>query len=201
MNKLLQEAVSEFSRLPGIGPRTALRLVLHLIRQPLEKVHRFSEIIGKLADEIRYCPVCCNISDDGNCHICTDNKRDHFTVCVVENIRDVLAIEKTGQYRGVYHVLGGLISPVDGIGPADLKIEALGERIKTGQLKEIIMALNASMEAETTVFYLYRRFGTGMPISVIARGIPVGDDLEYADEITLGRSLQNRIPYEQSLAK
>lgn len=202
MNKLIQDAVNEFSRLPGIGQRTALRLVLHLLRQPQDHVSRFSDTIKRLRDEIQYCKVCHNISDSQLCTICADTKRDNSTVCVVENIRDIIAIENTNQYRGLYHVLGGLISPMDGIGPGELNIEPFIERLQSGTIAEVIMALNSTMEGETTVFYLYRKMKhVQLKVSSIARGIAVGDELEFADEITLGRSIVQRVPYENSLVK
>lgn len=202
MNKLIEDAVHEFSRLPGIGQRTALRLVLHLLKQPPEKVEQFSNSITRLRNEIRYCKKCCNICDSEFCQICTDNKRDSATVCVVENLRDVIAIENTGQYNGLYHILGGIISPVDGVGPDDLNVEQFLIRINEGNIKEVIMALSSTMEGETTVFYLYRRLKDfSISVSNIARGIAVGDELEFADEITLGRSILNRTPYENSLVK
>src|SRR5690606_1288540 len=197
-SKLLQHAVDEFGRLPGIGNKTALRLVLHLLKQPDADVHRFTEALNNLKEQIRYCQECFNISDEQICEICRSAKRDKSTICVVEDTRDVMAIENTHQYHGVYHVLGGLISPMDGIGPADLKIEALIDRIQKGEVNEVILALSATMEGDTTIFYLYRRLKDfNIQISTIARGIAFGGELEYVDEITLGRSIMTRVPYER----
>lgn len=199
-SKLLENAVDEFGRLPGIGKKTALRLVLHLLKQPNQEVFKFTEALNTLKDKIQYCRECYNIADDQVCEICTAIKRDKSTICVVEDTRDVMAIENTNQYQGVYHVLGGLISPMDGVGPSDLKIEGLLERVKDGAIKEIILALSATMEGDTTIFYLYRRLREyGVPISTIARGIAFGGELEYVDEITLGRSIQTRVPYERNV--
>ncbi len=197
-SKLLQHAVDEFGRLPGIGNKTALRLVLHLLKQPDADVHRFTEALNNLKEQIRYCQECFNISDEHTCEICRSVKRDKSTICVVEDTRDVMAIENTNQYHGVYHVLGGLISPMDGIGPADLKIEALIDRIQKGEVNEVILALSATMEGDTTIFYLYRKLKDfDIQISTIARGIAFGGELEYVDEITLGRSIMTRVPYER----
>ena len=202
MNKLIDDAVDEFSRLPGIGRRTALRLVLHLLRQPNENVEKFGSTLIRLRNEIKYCRQCYNICESEICGICSDSKRDASVVCVVENIRDVIAIENTGQYRGMYHLLGGIISPVDGIGPSELTVEPFVERVKSGSIAEVIMALSSTMEGDTTVFYLYRRLkDIPVKISSIARGISVGDELEYADEITLGRSILQRVPYENHLVR
>ena len=201
-SKLLQNAVNEFSTLPGVGQKTALRLVLHLLNQPEADVERFSNAITRLKKEIRFCQICHNISDQQVCEICTAIKRDKSLVCVVEDTRDVMAIENTNQYNGVYHVLGGLISPMDGIGPSDLSIESLIERVKAGEITEVILALSATMEGDTTIFYLYKKLkDSGIRISTIARGIAFGGELEYVDEITLGRSIATRIPYENSLIK
>lgn len=200
-SKLLQAAVDEFGRLPGIGSKTALRLVLHLLRQPDTDVKRFTLALDNLKEHIKYCQDCFNISDEIRCEICSSVKRDKATICVVEDARDVMAIENTDQYRGVYHVLGGLISPMDGIGPADLKIEGLIERVRLGEVKEVILALSATMEGDTTIFYLYRKLkDLGVQISTIARGIAFGGELEYVDEITLGRSIITRIPYERNVS-
>ncbi len=197
-SKLLQHAVDEFGRLPGIGNKTALRLVLHLLNQPNTDVQRFTEALNNLKEHIKYCQACFNISDNTICEICSAVKRDKSTICVVEDTRDVMAIENTNQYHGVYHVLGGLISPMDGIGPADLKIEALINRIQQGEVKEVILALSATMEGDTTIFYLYRKLKDfPIQISTIARGIAFGGELEYVDEITLGRSITTRVPYER----
>lgn len=199
-SKLLQAAVDEFGRLPGIGNKTALRLVLHLLRQPDGDVKRFTLALDQLKEQIKYCQDCFNISDTTRCEICSSLKRDKATICVVEDVRDVMAIEHTDQYQGVYHVLGGLISPMDGVGPADLKIEGLIERVKQGEVKEIILALSATMEGDTTIFYLYRKLkDLGVQISTIARGIAFGGELEYVDEITLGRSIMTRVPYERNV--
>jgi recombination protein RecR len=201
-SKLLENAVAEFARLPGVGQKTALRLVLHLLNQDKVDVERFSATISKLRNEIRHCDVCHNISDTAVCEICSSHKRDHSLVCVVEDTRDVMAIENTNQYNGVYHVLGGLISPMDGIGPADLEVDSLVERMKTGEIKEVIFALSATMEGDTTIFYLNKRLKDfTVIISTIARGIAFGGELEYVDEITLGRSIATRVPYENSLSR
>lgn len=201
-SKLLEDAVNEFSTLPGIGQKTALRLVLHLLNQPQTDVEKFSNSLTLLRREIRFCRICHNISDQQVCQICNGIKRDKGLICVVEDTRDVMAIENTGQYQGVYHVMGGLISPMDGIGPSDLSIESLVERVKEGGISEVILALSATMEGDTTIFYLYKKLkASGVPISTIARGIAFGGELEYVDEITLGRSIVTRIPYENSLTK
>ena len=202
MNKLIEDAVNEFSKLPGIGKRTALRLVLHLLKQKPEEVERFGNSFIKMRNEICYCKECHNISEKDICSICEDDKRDKQLLCVVEDIRDILAIENTNQFKGLYHVLGGIISPIDGIGPHDLNIETLINRVKENGTKEVIMALSTTMEGDTTVFYLYKRLKDfDLKISTIARGIAVGDELEYADEVTLARSITNRIPYEYSFVK
>jgi len=201
-SRLLETAVNEFASLPGIGRKTALRLVMHLLRQPDSDVERFGESIIKLKKEIHYCSVCHNISDTDICDICSDNSRDDSQICVVENIRDVIAIENTGQYRGLYHVLGGIISPMDGIGPSDLNFESLEQKISKGRIKEVILALSATMEGDTTNFYIFRKLkGKNVKLSTLARGVSIGDELEYTDEITLGRSLVNRVPYESSVGK
>ncbi|MGB4776691.1 MAG: recombination mediator RecR [Daejeonella sp.] len=201
-SKLLETAVNEFSKLPGIGQKTALRLVLHLLNQPEADVERFNQSLAQLKKEIRFCAVCRNISDQPVCEICSAIKRDKTLVCVVEDTRDVMAIENTNQYNGVYHVLGGLISPMDGIGPSDLNIESLTERLKGGEITEVILALSATMEGDTTIFYLYKKLkDSNVQISTIARGIAFGGELEYVDEVTLGRSIATRIPYENSLIK
>ncbi len=200
--KLLENAVNEFSSLPGIGQKTALRLVLHLLNLPQAEVEKFSSTLTTLKRDIRYCSTCCNISDDHLCQICSSVKRDKSLICVVEDTRDVMAIENTGQYQGVYHVMGGLISPMDGIGPSELNVESLVERVKAGDVSEVILALSATMEGDTTIFYLYKKLkDTGIQISTIARGIAFGGELEYVDEITLGKSIATRIPYENSLVK
>lgn len=198
-SRLLENAVNEFSSLPGIGRKTAFRLVMNLLRRNSEDVRKFGESIIKLHEEIHYCRVCNNISDDETCSICDDNKRDKTIICVVENIQDVMAIENTHQFKGVYHVLGGIISPVDGIGPSDLKIDSLEERVQSGGVKEIILALSTTMEGDTTNFYLFKKLSKYNPlITTLARGVAIGDELEYTDEITLGRALNNRNPYQQS---
>ena len=190
---LLEKAVGEFAKLPGIGRKTAMRLVLHLLRQDTATVEAFSSAISTLKKEVKYCKVCHNISDTDVCRICSNPSRDVTTVCVVENIRDVMAVENTQQYRGLYHVLGGVISPMDGIGPSDLEIESLVNRVKEGTVKEVILALSSTMEGDTTNFYIFRKLAdTNVKLSVIARGISIGDELEYADEVTLGRSIANR---------
>lgn len=196
-SRLLEKAVGEFSTLPGVGRKTALRLVLHLLRQPVERADLLSEAIHKVRHEIKYCKVCHNISDTEVCSICSDARRDASTICVVENIQDVMAIENTQQYNGVYHVLGGVISPMDSIGPGDLEIDSLIQRVETSGVKEVILALASTMEGDTTNFYISRRLQpTGVKLSVIARGISVGDELEYTDEVTLGRSIISRTPLE-----
>ena len=201
-SKLLENAVAEFAKLPGVGQKTALRLVLHLLNQDKEEVQKFSDAITKLREEIRFCEVCHNISDQRVCEICSSSKRDHSLICVVEDTRDVMAIENTNQYNGVYHVLGGLISPMDGVGPADLEVDSLVERLKNSEAKEIIFALSATMEGDTTIFYLDKRLKQfNLKLSTIARGIAFGGELEYVDEITLGRSITTRVPYENSLSR
>jgi len=200
-SKLLENAVSEFSKLPGIGKKTALRLVLFLLRQNKDEVKSFGDSIIKLHNEIKYCRSCNNISDTDFCKICANPSRDHSTICVVENIRDVLSIENTQQHHGIYHVLGCIISPIDGFGPGDLVLKALETKIKNKEVKEIILALPTTMEGDTTNFYLYRKFNdSGIKISTLARGVSIGDDLEYADEITLGRSIVNRTLFEASFS-
>lgn len=193
---LLENAVNEFAKLPGIGRKTALRLVLHLLRQDKSMVDNFSQAIVRLRHDIKYCNVCHNISDTDTCALCSDATRDSSTICVVENVREVMAVEATGQFRGLYHVLGGVISPMDGIGPADLQIESLVQRVAVGGIKEIILALSATMEGDTTNFYIFRKLAPyDVRITLIARGVSVGDELEYTDEITLGRSILNRTPF------
>lgn len=193
---LLEKAVSEFAKLPGVGRKTAMRLVLHLLRQETIVVEAFGNAIITLRQEVKYCKICHNISDTETCRICSNPRRDSSVVCVVENIRDVMAVEATQQFRGLYHVLGGVISPMDGIGPGDLQIESLIQRVSLGGIKEVILALSTTMEGDTTNFYLYRKLEkSGVKLSIIARGISVGDELEYTDEITLGRSIVNRTPF------
>ncbi|MBO4917445.1 MAG: recombination protein RecR [Bacteroidales bacterium] len=194
-SELLQNAVEAISSLPGVGSRSALRLAMHLLNQPRENVHHFTDAINRLADEVQYCPECMMISDNGLCSICGDRHRDHNTICVVENVRDVMSIENTGQYRGVYHVLGGIISPIAGIGPSDLTIRQLVDRLHRMDCTEVevILALSGDVEGETTAFYIYRQIeGFGVRVSTLARGLGFGDDLEYADSLTLGRSIVNR---------
>lgn len=199
-SKLIEEAVNEFSKLPGVGKRTALRFVLHLMKQNKTDVEQFSHAFLKLRSELRHCEKCHNVSDKILCEVCSNTSRDHSTICVVEDIRDFMAIENTQQYRGVYHVLGGIISPMDGVGPGDLNIETLVQKVASGEVKEIIMALSTTMEGDTTNFYIYKRLKEyNLTLSTIARGISIGDELEYADEITLGRSIINRTLYENSL--
>ncbi len=196
-SQLLEKAVQEFSKLPGIGRKTALRLVLYQLRQDPEDVQSFVEAIAKMKQKVHYCRRCHNISDSDLCPICADSRRDASTICVVENIQDVLAVENTQQYTGLYHVLGGVISPMDGIGPADLEIDSLVERVAHEDIKEVILALSSTMEGDTTNFYIFRKLGSSdVKLSIIARGIPVGDELEYADEVTLGRSILNRMPFD-----
>jgi recombination protein RecR len=197
-SQLLEKAVQEFSKLPGIGRKTALRLVLWLLRQDDADVAAFAEAVSKLRAEVKYCKVCHNISDTDVCSICADHRRDQSTVCVVENIQDVMAIENTQQFHGLYHVLGGVISPMDGMGPADIEIDSLIQRVGEGDVKEVILALSPTMEGDTTNFYIYRKMApSGVKVSVIARGIAVGNELEYADEVTLGRSIANRTLFEE----
>lgn len=193
---LLEKAVNEFAKLPGVGRKTAMRLVLHLLRQDKATVEAFGQAIVTLKREVKYCKVCHNISDTDVCGICANPQRNHSMVCVVENIRDVMAVEATQQFHGLYHVLGGVISPMDGVGPSDLQIESLVQRVQAGGIDEVILALSTTMEGDTTNFYIYRKLEKlGVKLSVIARGISVGDELEYADEVTLGRSIVNRMPF------
>jgi recombination protein RecR len=197
-SKLLDNAVNEFSRLPGVGRKTALRYVLHLLRNEKDSSHNLAQSILNMRTQIKFCSTCYNVSDTEVCSICTNTSRDKKIICVVQDVRDVMAVENTGMYRGLYHVLGGLISPIDGIGPADLFIDALLKRIENNEVTEIIFALSATTEGDTTAFYLDRRLKP-LPVSIstLARGVPVGDELEYTDEVTLGRSLQNRVPYKK----
>ncbi len=195
---LLEKAVGEFAKLPGIGRKTALRLVLHTLRQSDETVAQFVNAVSLLKANVKYCKVCHNISDTDVCPICSDPRRDNSTICVVENIQDVMAVENTQQYHGLYHVLGGIISPMDGVGPADLEIDSLVSRVAEGKVGEVILALSSTMEGDTTNFYISRKLaGYPVRLSVIARGISVGDELEYTDEVTLGRSILNRTPFGQ----
>ena len=201
-SKLLEDAVNEFSKLPGVGQKTALRLVLHLLGKEQEEVETFGNSIVTLKRDIKHCSICHNISDLPVCSICSSAKREREVICVVEDTRDVMAIENTSQYYGAYHVLGGLISPMDGIGPSDLFIDSLVQRVATTPVKEIILAISATMEGDTTIFYLYKRLKDfQIPITTIARGIAFGGELEYADEITLGRSIATRVPYVNSIIK
>ena len=196
-SRLLERAVQEFSQLPGIGRKTALRLVLHLLRQDTDDVFQFTDAISRMKEEVKFCKVCHNISDQDVCPICSNDRRDSSTICVVENIQDVMAVENTQQFTGLYHVLGGLISPMDGIGPADLEIESLVSRVSEGHVKEVILALSSTMEGDTTNFYIFRKLASyDVKISIIARGIAVGNELEYTDEVTLGRSILNRTPFD-----
>lgn len=192
-SQLLEKAVCEFSKFPGIGRKTALRLVLDLLRRTEEEVDGFATAVTRLRKEVKHCKVCHNISDTDVCPICSDRRRDSTSICVVENIRDVMAVENTQQYNGLYHVLGGIISPMDGVGPSDIEIDSLVERVAAGGVKEVILALSSTMEGDTTNFYISRKLaGYDVVISVIARGISVGDELEYTDEVTLGRAILNR---------
>ena len=197
-SQLLEKAVQQFAKLPGIGRKTALRLVLHLLRQEEEEVTQLADAISRMRKEVRRCKVCHNISDSELCPICSNPRRDGSTICVVENIQDVMAVENTQQFHGLYHVLGGVISPMDGIGPSDLEIESLVERVSQGEVKEVILALSSTMEGDTTNFYIFRKLAPyhDVKISIIARGISVGDELEYTDEVTLGRSILNRTIFE-----
>lgn len=199
-SKLLERAVSEMSQLPGIGKRTALRLVLHMLRQPKEQTLALSHALESMRNEVKFCKSCHNISDNDLCEICSNVNRKEDVICVVEDVRDVMAIENTSSFKGLYHVLGGIISPMDGIGPHDLNIDSLVSKVKEGEIKELIFALSSTMEGDTTNFYIYKQIkDCNVLTSTIARGISVGDELEYADEITLGRSIVNRIPFESSL--
>ena len=196
---LLENAVNEFAKLPGIGRKSALRLVLHMLRQDEEVVTRFTDTLLRLKREVNYCSCCHNISDTEVCAICADPSRDNTTLCVVENVKEVMAIERTVQFRGLYHVRGGIISPIDGIGPSDLEITSLEERVKAGGIQEVILALSATMEGDTTNFYIYRKLQPyDVKVSILARGVSIGDEIEYADEVTLGRSILNRIPFNES---
>ncbi len=197
-SQLLEKAVMEINRLPGIGSKTALRLALHLLRQDEERVEALADSLVEMRKGVRYCEVCYNICDDARCEICSNPNRDASQVCVVENVQDVMAIENTMQYRGLYHVLGGVISPMDGIGPSDLQIESLVERVKRGGVEEVILALSPTMEGDTTNYFIFRKLEeTGVKVTVIARGIAQNDELQYTDEVTLGRALAGRIPFGQ----
>lgn len=195
-SRLLERSVQEFAKLPGVGRKTALRLVLHMLRQSDDDVEKFVSAISTMKKEVKFCRCCHNISDTDICPICSDSHRDKSTICVVENIQDVIAIENTQQFRGLYHVLGGIISPMDGIGPSNLEIDSLVERVSNGDIKEVILALSPTMEGDTTNFYIFRKLADfDVKLSVIARGISVGNELEYTDEVTLGRSILNRTPF------
>jgi len=199
-SKLLEKAVNEMAQLPGIGKRTALRLVLHLLKQPVEQTQFLSQALTTMREEIKFCKSCHNISDVEVCEICNNSARNHKIICVVEDVRDVMAIENTNQFKGIYHVLGGKISPIDGVGPSQLNIHTLVEKVKSGQIEELIFALSSTMEGDTTNFYIYKQIkDCEIKTSTIARGIAVGDELEYADEVTLGRSILHRVPFENSL--
>ena len=199
---MLENAVNEFSKLPGIGRKSALRLVLHLLRQNPEQVETFGHSLIQLRKEIKHCKVCHNISDSDICQICSNPAKNNSVVCVVENIRDVMSIENTQQYNGLYHVLGGIISPMDGIGPSDLEIESLVKRVEKGEIVEVILALSTTMEGDTTNFYIFRKLKDfEVKLTTLARGVSIGDELEYTDEITLGRSLLHRVPYESSVGR
>lgn len=199
-SKLLEKAVNEVAQLPGIGKRTALRLMLHLLKQPVEQTQFLAQALNGFREGIKFCSVCNTISDDEVCEICANTSRNHKIICVVEDVRDVMAIENTNQYKGIYHVLGGKISPIEGVGPSQLNISALVEKVKLGGVDEVVFALSSTMEGDTTNFYLYKQIsGFDIKIASIARGISVGDELEYADEVTLGRSIVNRIPFENAM--
>jgi len=199
-SKLLENAVNEMAQLPGIGRRTALRLVLHLLKQPKDQTHYLAEALNSFRDEIKLCKKCHNISDVEFCQICTNPRREPEVICVVEDIRDVMAIENTSQFKGFYHVLGGKISPIEGIGPHNLTIDDLVLKVSQGEIKEVILALSSTMEGDTTNFYIYRQLQKfDVKLTTIARGISVGDEIEYADEVTLGRSILNRVPFQQGL--
>lgn len=201
-SKLIEQAVDEFASLPGIGRKTAYRFVLYLLKKDVEEVRKFGNTFIRLREKIKYCGNCHNISETPVCSICSSPSRDGSTVCVVEDIRDVIAIENTAQFKGHYHVLGGIISPMDGIGPAELNVESLINRVKQGEVKEVIMALSANMEGDTTNFYIFKKLKDfDVKVSTIARGVAVGSELEYTDEVTLGRSIVNRVPYENSLVR
>lgn len=201
-SKIIEQAVDAFARLPGVGKKTALRFVLHIIKQEKIETDKLNELISRLKTDLKFCEKCFNISENIICEICSNPARDASTICVVQDYRDILAIEKTGLYKGHYHVLGGLISPMEGIGPSNLSIDSLVNKLKNNSVSEIILALNATMEGETTSFYIFRKIAPyTVKLSAIARGIAVGDELEYADEVTLGRSITNRIPFESLLKK
>lgn len=201
-SKLIEQAVNHFSGLPGVGKKSALRYVLHLIKQDTQDVSNFAEVLKALKSDLKFCKKCHTISDHDICDVCANPIRNHQLVCVVQDYRDVMAIENTGLYKGVYHVLGGLISPMEGVGPSNLSIDSLVSKVATQEVKEIILALNATMEGETTSFFIFKKLAAyEVTLSAIARGIAVGDELEYTDEVTLGRSIINRIPYNNSLSR
>jgi recombination protein RecR len=201
-SKILEQAVESFASLPGVGKKTALRHVLHLIKQDPKIIEGFIHSLDKLRHELRFCKQCHNISETEVCSVCSNPSRDHSVICLVQDFRDIIAVENTGQFKGIYHVLGGLISPLDGIGPADLNIQSLVDKVSTGTIKEVILALNATMEGETTSFFVFKKLNPyHITMSAIARGIAVGDELEYTDEITLARSISNRVPFNDSLRK
>jgi len=202
-SQLLENAVDEFAKLPGVGRKTALRLVLHLLRQDTERAVRLGESVIRLRQEVKYCNKCFNICDSETCSICSDPRRDSSTICVVENIKEVMVVEKTRQFHGLYHVLGGLISPMDGIGPQQLQIDSLVERVKQGEVNEIILALSTTMEGDTTNFYIFRKLAQfpDIKITTLARGVSVGDEIEYADEITLGKSITNRVLFSDNFGR
>lgn len=201
-SKLLENAVNEFAKLPGIGRKSALRLVLHLLKQDLQEVEIFGNSLIQLRSEIKHCKICHNISDTDICSICANPARNSSIICVVENIKDVMSIENTQQFKGLYHVLGGIISPMDGIGPSDLEIESLVSRVNEGNTEEIILALSTTMEGDTTNFFIYKKLkNTEVKISTLARGVSIGDELEYTDEVTLGRSIVNRMNFEESIIR
>jgi recombination protein RecR len=201
-SKLLEDTVQAFAQLPGIGQKSALRMVLHLLKMQPENVERMGETIIRLRKELRYCKNCHNIASEDICSICSDSRRDRSIVCVVEDVRDVIAIENTGQFKGLYHVLGGLISPMDGIGPSQLNIDSLVEKAASQSVTEIMVALSTTMEGDTTLFYLFKKIKPlNIPVSTLARGVAIGGELEYADEVTLGRSIVNRVPYDNQLVK
>lgn len=201
-SKLIEQAVGHFASLPGVGKKSALRYVLHLIKQDTQDVEHFAEVVKALKSDLKFCRICHTISDNDICEVCANQARNHQLVCVVQDYRDVMAIENTGLYKGVYHVLGGLISPMEGVGPSNLNIDTLVTKVASQEIKEIILALNATMEGETTSFFIFKKLAPyDVTLSAIARGIAVGDELEYTDEVTLGRSIVNRIPYNNSLSK
>ena len=201
-SKIIEQAVETFAQLPGVGKKTALRHVLHLIKQDPKIIEGFIHSLDKLRHELRFCVQCHNISETEICDICSNPSRDHSIICLVQDFRDIIAIENTGQFKGIYHVLGGLISPLDGIGPADLNIQSLVDKVSANSVKEVILALNATMEGETTSFFVFKKLNPyHIMMSAIARGIAVGDELEYTDEITLARSISNRVPFNDSLKK